>query len=149
SDDLPASASVPLGRPGLVRHFHGLAPPVRVRKLHACHRLWDRTAVSVHQYLVCHGSHTPIDLNEDTATDYGALNGAPEPMGALKRVALSLLAATATLAYCHAEVTRLRSEVRKALQDTNGVHEVHYTTNLPPVVIKLCTEETGMAEPGQ
>lgn len=69
----------------------------------------------------------------------------------MKRFAIWLLATVAVLGYCRAEVTKLRSEDRKVLQDTSRFYEVHYTTNLPPAVIRLCTGEggTGMAEPGQ
>ena len=49
-----------------------------------------------------------------------------------------------------ADVTKLPADQRKVLQNSARFHEVHTTTNLPPAVVALCSDDNGrLAEPGQ
>lgn len=60
-----------------------------------------------------------------------------------------LLFAIAIPSFCSADVTRLSTEDRRALQDSSGFHEVHSTSDLPPAIVALCAEDSRLAEPGQ
>jgi hypothetical protein len=63
---------------------------------------------------------------------------------------LGMLFVVAAQASSYADITKLSAEGRKALQDSARFHEVHATTKLPPLVVKLCADENGrIAEPGQ
>jgi hypothetical protein len=65
-------------------------------------------------------------------------------------ISLGVLLVVAIPAFSSADVTTLSAELRKALQDSSRFHEVHATTKLPPLVVKLCADENGrIAEPGQ
>jgi hypothetical protein len=49
-----------------------------------------------------------------------------------------------------ADVTELRPEDRRILQDKSRFHEIHSTTNLPAQVVSFCADENGrMADPGK
>jgi len=49
-----------------------------------------------------------------------------------------------------ANVTKLSADDQKALRDVSRFHELHATTDLPPVVLALCAGENGkLAERGQ
>ena len=68
----------------------------------------------------------------------------------MKRISLCFLLVAAMQSFCHADVTKLSTELRKALQDLSRFHEVPTTTNLPSAVITLCADNNGkIAEPGQ
>lgn len=68
----------------------------------------------------------------------------------MRRLAIVLMAAAAAQSLCHAEITKLRPEDRKVIQDASRFHEVRATTNLPPSVVSLCADGRGkIAEPGQ
>jgi len=62
---------------------------------------------------------------------------------------ISLLFAVLAQIVCHADVTKLPADYRKALQDSSRFHEVR-STNLPPAVVALCADDRGrLAEPEQ
>jgi hypothetical protein len=68
----------------------------------------------------------------------------------MKLVAFLLFIIAATQTICWADVTKLRPEDRKALEDAPHFKEVHATTNLPPQVLSFCADGNGrIAEPGQ
>jgi hypothetical protein len=68
----------------------------------------------------------------------------------MNRIAPYLLFAAAIQCLCCADVTKLSTEDRGALQDSSRFHEVHSTKDLPPAVVTLCTGDNGkIAEPGQ
>jgi hypothetical protein len=68
----------------------------------------------------------------------------------MKNLSLCLLFAVAIQGLCYADVTKLSSEDRKALQDSSRFHEVHSTKDLPPAVVALCVDDNGkLADPGQ
>ena len=68
----------------------------------------------------------------------------------MKLLATLLVAITAAQAICCADVTKLRPEDRKVLEDASRLREVHATTNLPPQVLSFCADGNGrIAEPGQ
>jgi hypothetical protein len=68
----------------------------------------------------------------------------------MNRIATCLLFAIAIQGVGHAEVTKLSSEDRKALQDSSRFHEVHSTKDLPAAVVALCADDKGkIADPGQ
>lgn len=68
----------------------------------------------------------------------------------MRRLAIVLMATAAAQSLCHAEITKLRPEDRKVIQDASRFHQVRATTNLPPSVVSLCADLRGkMAEPGQ
>ncbi|HYY35507.1 MAG TPA: hypothetical protein VE867_03950 [Candidatus Binatia bacterium] len=68
----------------------------------------------------------------------------------MKRIALYLLLATVIQVLCYAEITKLSSDDRKALQDPSRFHEVHSIKDLPPAVVALCADDKGkIADPGQ
>jgi hypothetical protein len=61
-----------------------------------------------------------------------------------------LLFVIAIQSLCYAEITKLSSEDRKALQDSSRFREVHSTRDLPPAVVALGVDDKGkIAEPGQ
>jgi hypothetical protein len=63
---------------------------------------------------------------------------------------LCVLFAIAIQGLCYADVTKLSSEDRKALQDSSRFHEVHSTQDLPSGVVALCVDDNGkLADPGQ
>ena len=63
---------------------------------------------------------------------------------------LCLFFAIAIQGFCDADVTKLSSEDRKALQDSSRFHEVHSTNDLPSTVVALCVDDKGkLADPGQ
>lgn len=65
-------------------------------------------------------------------------------------ISLGMLFVVAAQASSYADITKLSAEDRKALQDSARFHEVHATTKLPPLVVKICADENGrIAEPGQ
>jgi hypothetical protein len=48
------------------------------------------------------------------------------------------------------DVTKLRPEDPRVLQDPSRFHEIHSATNLPPQVVSLCADHNGrLAEPGK
>jgi hypothetical protein len=65
----------------------------------------------------------------------------------MNRIALYVLFAVANQSWCCADVTKLPAEDRKSLQDSSRFHEVHSTTNLPPVIVALCGSK--LADPGE
>jgi hypothetical protein len=68
----------------------------------------------------------------------------------MKRLTIWLLAAATIHNLCHAEVTKLRSDDRKVLQDASRFHDMRSITNLPPAVVALCADSRGkIADPGQ
>jgi len=68
----------------------------------------------------------------------------------MKRISLCFLLVAAMQNFCHADVTKLSTELRKALQDSSRFHEVKTTTNLPAAVMALCADDGGrLAEPGE
>ena len=63
---------------------------------------------------------------------------------------IGILAAIAIQFSCLADVTKLPSERRKALQDASRFHEIFTVTNLPDSVVALCADPNRrLAEPGQ
>jgi hypothetical protein len=62
---------------------------------------------------------------------------------------LCVVFTTAIQGLCHADVMKLSSEDRKALQDSSRFHEVHSTKGLPPAILALCGGDGKLAEPGQ
>ena len=61
-----------------------------------------------------------------------------------------LLFAIAIPSFCSADVTKLSTEDRKALQDSSRFHQVHSTGDLPAAILALCGGDDGkLAEPGQ
>ncbi len=68
----------------------------------------------------------------------------------MNRIALYLLFALAIQILCYADVTKLSSEDRRALQDSSRFHQVYSTKDLPPPVVALCVDDKGkLADPGQ
>jgi len=68
----------------------------------------------------------------------------------MKHIRLCFLLVGAMQGFCHADVTKLSTQLRKALQDSSRFHEVRTTTNLPSAMIALCADDSGkLAEPGQ
>ena len=68
----------------------------------------------------------------------------------MKHIPLCFLLVSAMQGFCHADVTKLSLELRKALQDSSRFHEVRTTTNLPVAMMALCADDRGrLAEPGQ
>jgi hypothetical protein len=68
----------------------------------------------------------------------------------MKRIATYLLFVIAIQGLCHADVTKLSSEDRKALQDSSRFHEVYSVKDLPTAVVALCGDDKGkIADPGQ
>ena len=66
----------------------------------------------------------------------------------MKHISVYLLFATAIQGLCCADVTKLAAEDRKVLQDSSRFHEVHSTSDLPPVIVALWSGGK-LAEPGQ
>jgi hypothetical protein len=65
-------------------------------------------------------------------------------------LSLCTLFVVAIPSLCFADVTRLSSQDRGALQDSSRFHEVHSTSDLPAAVVALCTNGVGkLAEPGE
>jgi hypothetical protein len=65
-------------------------------------------------------------------------------------LSLCVLFPIAVPTLCFADVTRLSSQDRGALQDSPRFHEVHSTNDLPAAVVALCTNGVGkLAEPGE
>jgi len=61
-----------------------------------------------------------------------------------------LLFAIAVPNFCSADVTKLSTEDRRALQDSSRFREVHSTSDLPAAVVALCTNGAGkLADPGE
>jgi hypothetical protein len=61
-----------------------------------------------------------------------------------------VLVGVAVQGLCYADITKLSSEDRKALQDSPRFHEVHSGRDLPPAVVALCVDDNGkLADPGQ
>jgi hypothetical protein len=61
-----------------------------------------------------------------------------------------VLLGVAVQGLCYADITKLSSEDRKALQDSPRFHEVHSGRDLPPAVVALCVDDNGkLADPGQ
>ncbi len=68
----------------------------------------------------------------------------------MKRIGLYLFLGVAIQSACFAEVTKLPKEHRKVLEDSSRFREVLATTNLPPAIVALCSDDSGrLAEPGQ
>jgi hypothetical protein len=68
----------------------------------------------------------------------------------MKHIGLHLLCAVSTHSLCCADVTKLSTQDRSVLEYSSRFHEVHPTSDLPPVVVTLCTGENGkIAEPEQ
>jgi predicted mannosyl-3-phosphoglycerate phosphatase (HAD superfamily) len=68
----------------------------------------------------------------------------------MTRIALYILFAVTMQTLCYADVTKLSTEHRKALQDSSRFHEVRASTNLPPAVVALCADDKRkLAEPRQ
>jgi len=63
----------------------------------------------------------------------------------MRHLSLCLLFTAAIQSLCYADVTKLRAEDRKTLQDASCFHEVHSTKDLPPAVVALCVDEIGRA----
>jgi len=66
----------------------------------------------------------------------------------MKHISVYLLFTTAIQGLCCADVTKLAAEDGKVLQDSSRFHEVHSTSDLPPVIVALCSGDK-LAEPGQ
>ena len=61
-----------------------------------------------------------------------------------------LLFAIAIPSFCPADVMKLSTEDRTALQDSSRFHEIHSTSDLPTAILGLCGGDNGrLAEPGQ
>ena len=60
-----------------------------------------------------------------------------------------LLFAIAIPGFCSADVTKLSTEDRRALQDSSRFHEVHSTADLTSAIVALCEDNGRLAEPGQ
>ena len=60
-----------------------------------------------------------------------------------------LLFAIAIPSFCSADVTKLSTEDRRALQGSSRFHEVHSTADLTSAIVVLCTDNGRLAEPGQ
>jgi len=68
----------------------------------------------------------------------------------MKRIALYLAVTLAIHSLCYADVTKLSTEDRKALENASRFHEAHAINDLPPAIVALCTGENGkIADPGQ
>jgi hypothetical protein len=68
----------------------------------------------------------------------------------MRRISFSILLTVAIQGFCFADVTKLPSDVQKALRDVLRFREIHAATNLPPAVFALCADSGGrLAEPGQ
>ena len=75
------------------------------------------------------------------------------------RHSLYLLFAVAIQSFCCADVTKfatanpsgggLPAEDRKVLLDSSRFHEVHSTHDLAAAIVKLCAEDSHIADPGQ
>ena len=61
-------------------------------------------------------------------------------------MAFYVLCAVAIQGLCCADVTKLPAEDRKALQDSERFHEIHFTSDLPRPIVALCGAK--LAEPG-
>src|SRR5579871_3505410 len=71
-------------------------------------------------------------------------------MTVMKHLIASLIIAIAIANVAKADVTHLTDEQRKILMSSTNSHDVHSTTNLPPVVIALCDAgPNGLADPGK
>jgi hypothetical protein len=65
-------------------------------------------------------------------------------------LSLCLLFTVAIPTLCFADVTRLSSQDRGALQDSSRFREVRSTNDLPAAVVALCTNDVGkLAQPGE
>ena len=65
-------------------------------------------------------------------------------------LSLCVLFTVAVARLCFADVTRLSSQDRGALQDSSRFREVHSTSDLPAAVVSLCTNGVGkLAQPGE
>ena len=73
------------------------------------------------------------------------------PMMRMRQLSLCLLFTVAIQTLCHADVTKLPAEDRKVLLDASRFHEVHFTSDLPSVILTLCDGrgDGKLAEPGQ
>ena len=68
----------------------------------------------------------------------------------MRAILLYLALAAVAQSLCHADVTKLSAEDRKALQDTSRFHEIHSTSGLPAPIVALCAGGDGkIADPGQ
>jgi hypothetical protein len=68
----------------------------------------------------------------------------------MKQLAFLLFAVLAGQNASFADVTELRPEDRRILQDKSRFHEIQSTTNLPAQVVSFCADENGrMADPGK
>ena len=64
--------------------------------------------------------------------------------------AVCLLLVLASFWSANADITKLPTERRNALQDVSHFREAHAVTNLPPLVLALCADSNGrLAGPGQ
>src|SRR5262245_33597568 len=69
--------------------------------------------------------------------------------GPVKKLFLLVFAVLVGAGISFGDITKLRPEDRRVLQDASRFHEIHSTTNLPPQVVSLCADENGrIAEPG-
>jgi hypothetical protein len=68
----------------------------------------------------------------------------------MKRLCLYFSLGVAIQTTCFAEVTKLSTEHREALQDFSRKREVLGAANLPRAIVGLCTDDSGrLAEPGR
>ena len=68
----------------------------------------------------------------------------------MKLCAICSLVMLAIQTCCIADVTKLPSEHRKALEDSSRFRQLLSPTNLPPAIVALCADDNGrLADPGQ
>jgi hypothetical protein len=68
----------------------------------------------------------------------------------MRHPGLCLLFAVAAQTFCYADATKLSADDRRTLQDSSRFHEGHSTSNLPPIIVALCTGgKAKLADPGQ
>src|SRR5947199_2318055 len=68
------------------------------------------------------------------------------PAMRMERLSLYVLFAVAIQSLCCADVTKLSTDDRKALQDSERFREIHSTSDLPRPIVALCGGK--LAEPG-
>ena len=68
----------------------------------------------------------------------------------MKFFSLYLVLTVTIQTFCYADVTKLSTDDRKALQDSSRFHEVRSTSDLPPTIVALCAgDKARLADPGQ
>jgi len=68
----------------------------------------------------------------------------------MKHIALYMALTLAIQSWCYADVTKLSTQDRKALENASRFHEVHSINDLPPAIVALCAgENSKIADPDQ